>query len=194
MADNETHEAVVKLARGELEEHERINCWFRPEFVRALIDRLEAAHKREVDALKQRCAELSAEITAKDEVIKRLNDAIAEEQRRKMATAENSSAVGDAAKLREALGNLRAELWNNTVIAGKRKFELYEIADAALAAPPRNCDVYSADELKVIFKRELVSELPIANEHEKNLITITATRMIDTLFATTKEGGNDGNE
>lgn len=42
---------------------------------------------------------------------------------------------GDAAKLREALGKLRAELWNNTVIAGKRKFELYEIADAALAAP-----------------------------------------------------------
>lgn len=48
---------------------------------------------------------------------------------------------GDMAKLREALGRLRAELWNNTVIAGKRKFELYEIADAALAAPPRNCDV-----------------------------------------------------
>ena len=38
-------------------------------------------------------------------------------------------------KLREALGKLRAELWNNTVISGKRKFELYEIADAALAAP-----------------------------------------------------------
>ncbi len=57
------------------------------------------------------------------------------------ATAEKSSAVGDCAKLREALGKLRAELWNNTVIAGKRKFELYEIADAALAAPPRNCDL-----------------------------------------------------
>jgi len=64
----------------------------------------------------------------------------------------------------------------------------------ALAAPPRNCDVYTADELKVIFNSELVSELPIANEHEKNLITITAMRMIDTLFATTKEGGNDENE
>lgn len=49
-------------------------------------------------------------------------------------------------KLREVLGKLRAALWNNTVIAGKRKFELYEIADAALAAPPRNCDVGTAEE------------------------------------------------
>lgn len=70
--------------------------------------------------------------------------------------------------------------------------ELCAEIDAALAAPPRNCDVYTADELKAIFKSELVSELPIANEHERNLITITAMRMIDTLFATAteKEGGN----
>lgn len=83
MNEHETHEAVVKLARRELEDHERINCWFRPEFVHALIDRLEAAHKREIDVLKQRCAELNAEVAAKDGVIKRLNDAISEEQRRK---------------------------------------------------------------------------------------------------------------
>lgn len=51
---------------------------------------------------------------------------------------------GNVAKLREALGKLRAELWNNTVIAGKKKFALYEIADAALAAPPRNCDRYNS--------------------------------------------------
>ena len=60
---------------------------------------------------------------------------------------------------------------------------------AALAAPPRNCDVYTADELKVMFNSELVLELPIANEHEKNLVTITAMGVIDTLFATTQEGG-----
>lgn len=50
---------------------------------------------------------------------------------------------GDNAKLREALGKLRAELWNNTVIAGKKKLALYEIADAALAAPARNCDRFN---------------------------------------------------
>jgi hypothetical protein len=57
--------------------------------------------------------------------------------------------------------------------------------------PRRNCDVYTADELKTIFKSELVSQLPIANEHEKNLVTITAMGVIDTLFApaTEKEGG-----
>ena len=60
---------------------------------------------------------------------------------------------------------------------------------AALAAPVRNCDVHTADELKVIFKSELVSELPIANEYEKNLVTIAAMGVIDTLFATAKEGG-----
>lgn len=62
---------------------------------------------------------------------------------------------------------------------------------AALSAPPRNCDVYTSDELKVKFKSELASELPIANEHEKNLVAITAMGVIDTLFATAteKEGG-----
>jgi hypothetical protein len=37
----------------------------------------------------------------------------------------------------------------------------------------------------------LVSELPIANEHEKNLVTITAMGVINTLFApaTEKKGG-----
>lgn len=56
-------------------------------------DRLDAAHKREAVALKQRINELNAEVAAKDEVIKRLNDAISEEQRRKMATTEKSSVV-----------------------------------------------------------------------------------------------------
>jgi len=48
---------------------------------------------------------------------------------------------GNVAAMREALGKIRAELWNNTVIAGKKKFALYEIADHALAAPPRQCDM-----------------------------------------------------
>lgn len=53
MNEHETHSAVVKLARGELERHELINCWFRPEFVRVLIDRFESAHEREVKQLKK---------------------------------------------------------------------------------------------------------------------------------------------
>lgn len=117
----------------------RAQCEILDEFV----ERLEAAHKREVDALEQRCAELNAEIAAKDEVIKRLNDAISEEQRRKMATTEKSSAVGDAAKLREALCDI-------VMLTMKVGYSIHG-ADAcgiiaskakrALSAPPRNCDV-----------------------------------------------------
>lgn len=102
-------------------------------------------------------------------------------------SAYKGETVGNPAELRKALGKLRAELWNNAIISGKRKFELYEIADAALAAPPRNCDVYTSDELKVKFNSELASELPIANEHEKNLVAITAMGVIDTLFAPATE-------
>lgn len=54
--------------------------------------------------------------------------------------------ASDMKAMREALGKIRAELWNNTVIAGKKKFALYEIADHALAAPPRQCDVGTAEE------------------------------------------------
>ena len=116
--------------------------------IKDFADQLDAAHKREVDALKQRCVELVAEVAAKDEVIKRLNDAISEEQRRKMATAENSSAVGDCAKLREALVSIKAGIL-------KRRSEnvwyitdsdILEKIDAALTAPPRNCDVGTAEE------------------------------------------------
>ena len=116
--------------------------------MRREADRLEAANRREIDVLKQRCAELDAEVAAKDEVIKRLNDAIAEEQRRKMATAEKSSAVGDAAKLREAL--LKA----NGVLIEAAHHNLTEeyineclaLIHAALAAPARNCDVGTPEE------------------------------------------------
>lgn len=74
--------------------------------------------------------------------------------------------------------------------------EIVRVCEAALSAPPRNCDVYTSDELKVKFKSELASELPIANEHEKNLVAITAMGVIDTLLATAteQEGGDDGNE
>lgn len=88
---------------------------------------------------------------------------------------------GDAAKLREALEEVLDDYQDDCAMS--------RMIRAALSAPPRNCDVHTADELKVIFKSELVSELPIANEHEKNLVTITAMGVIDTLFATTKEGG-----
>ena len=154
-----------------------------------LANELDAAHKRELDDAAKEVEDLKSRVKLwtdrADELRKKCDEFYAK-----------SKAAGDCAKLREAMLSIRAGIL-------KRRSEncwyatdsdILEKIDAALAAPPRNCDVYTADELKVIFNSELVSELPIANEHEKNLITITAMRMIDTLFTTTKEGGNDENE
>ena len=118
--------------------------------LRTYADRLDAARKREIDVLKQRCAELNAEVAAKDEVIKRLNDAISEEQRRKMATTENSSAVGDAAKLREALKATLDLFWDihnaNRSPQSNQAYAVIRQIKAALSAPPRNCDIYLTEE------------------------------------------------
>lgn len=142
--------------------------------------RLDVAHKREVDALKRRCAELDAEIAAKDEVIKRLNDAISEEQRRKMATAEKSSAVGDAAKLREAVIETQSiivkcmDILNRIPECGYNALiddvaeELCELREQcvkpALAAPPRNCDVGTSDEQSERFENFCLKHIGCAEE------------------------------
>lgn len=116
-------------------------------------------------------------------------------------TTENPSAVGNAAKLREALVSVKKSIddMGAASLNGDPEVLLMSLTqvcarlsariDAALAEPPRNCDMHTADELKDIFNSELVLELPIANEHEKNLVTITAMGVIDTLFAKATEGG-----
>ena len=150
--------------------------------LRKLLRHLDEAHTREIDEIKKQVADLQHPLIQ----------------------------VGNAAKLRNAaevtlttikkcmdiLNSIPSDCGYDGLVEDVGD-ELCGLRDdfikAALAAPPRNCDVYSADELKVIFKSELVTELPIANEHEKNLITITAMRMIDTLLApaTEKEGGDE---
>ena len=147
-----------------------------------LADRIEAAAKREVEKLN---SVIQATVSRSDAEIERLRRE-AEELRKKL---------GNSAKLREALGELAANIEMRSSTFGLNVMvdtKTFIDAKAALAAPARNCDVHTADELKGIFNSELVSELPIANEHEKNLVTITAMGVIDALFATAKEGGNDG--
>ena len=128
---------------------------FLDEIFEAYADRAEAAAKREVDALKQRLAELNAEIAAKDEVIMRLNDALAEEQKR-------SGLRGNMAKLRAVVEDLlymarryvKKTAAVETVIFDSKTHEALktinyyktiEKAEAALAAPARNCDMYGGD-------------------------------------------------
>lgn len=69
--------------------------------------------------------------------------------KRERATTENSSAVGDAAKLREVLEHVeklaREFACGNYYISDFPKM-LFDVIRPALAAPPRNCDVGTADE------------------------------------------------
>lgn len=83
-------------------------------------------------------------------------------------TSEKPSAVGNAAKMHEALRTLRQRFYNNVMAYQDRYFrfsgwhwnkkaeeaarwrdvfnELLEVVDAALSAPPRNCDVGTDEE------------------------------------------------
>jgi hypothetical protein len=82
-----------------------------------------------------------------DEFIERFEAA----HKREKATAEKSSAVGDCAKLREALTKVEKWMERRIVTCG---FEfsatiptmLEDVVLPALAAPPRNCDVGTAKE------------------------------------------------
>jgi hypothetical protein len=137
---------VAEMESGPIPEHRHDR-----EILRYYAHSLDLAHKREIDALNQRRTELDAEVAAKDEVIKRLNDAISEEQRRKMATAEKSSAVGDCAKLHEAIeAVLLAFNYGESTIVNQLPFSkllpMLRKCVEALAAPPRQCDIGTAEE------------------------------------------------
>jgi len=194
-------DVIANMYRGPIPQHRHdrvLLCHF--------ADRFEAALKREMDNI-HRAMVILAGIemestenpprlwTALEDAYDALSDALgtdgdttADEEEAK-ATGRHFVVVrpsGDCAKLREALGNLRAELWNNTVIAGKRKFELYEIADAALAAPPRNCDKYtSLDEARNAYMA--INEMPEGNRDEDMRQWLCDFH--HWLFALAKEGG-----
>lgn len=77
------------------------------------------------------------------------------------ATTQKSSAVGDCAKLREALATIRKRL----VAAYKSEADfmryspnkpLVDLIDAALAAPPRNCDRFATEtDAQIAFLNEV---------------------------------------
>ena len=95
----------------------------------SFADRIEAAAKREREAGAE-AAQVCGEI---GEMIGR------------EATREKSSQVGNAAEMREALEQISREIWESidpfcNDDCCKPKRELAKIADAALSAPPRNCD------------------------------------------------------
>jgi hypothetical protein len=162
MSEKTHAEIIEEMNSGPIPEHRHdreILCLYAYE--------LDAAHNREVDALKQRCAELDAEVSAKDEVIKRLNAEVRKEQEERelriAAQKAKAAAEGYADGKRDAASNnapvqsvpfnyaaLREALDESRRIASSpagcrlndywKLEEIVRVCDAALAAPARNCD------------------------------------------------------
>ena len=105
-----------------------------------------------------------------------------ESLRAPVPTAEKSSAVGNAAKLREAVeqSKLIAESTSGLRLADDDKLrDVAKVCEAALSAPPRNCD-------------KVKTSWDVLKKWHEGLDTANAiVRMLDWLFApaTEKEGG-----
>ena len=128
---------------------------------RKMLDRFDAANKREV----QNALDAGGFVEA----------------------SRKNKQVGNAAKLREALETLR-ELLGDLLRLGDAEYHddfsnFCDIIDAALAAPPRNCDVYNNESCRMAY-----------HLHGDGLMTMQA--FADWLYAPTteKEGGNNANK
>ena len=162
---NETVENIVKELRGIKGgqhtngglsfERWRARCQFADDYAQ----RIKAAHQREVAELERKMNDVVCENEA-------LRDACGTcgAKREREATREKSSRVGNSAKMREALGEISREIWESidpfcNDDCCKPKRELAKIADAALSAPPRNCDVLlKAEVLEMLKDRSFSKE------------------------------------
>lgn len=101
-------------------------------------DRLEAAHKREI---------YEAERRANHAAMKNVSETLS-----KVGPLYDAESIGNAAKLREALSKfcaysavvLNAGMFNRVHLEA-----LLSMANAALSAPPRNCDRFGGDNAKL---------------------------------------------
>ena len=194
MSENETLPEIEEDLRSDKRRFSNSDATAIASRIQEARKRQEQAHQKEIDALNEQIADLRQQ---RDLWSKRAAELV--EKCNEQYAKLKDLPTGNSAKMREALSVATGLLESILEAFSKGTGGVYmsDVAEAidnartALASPPRNCDMYSADELKVIFKSELVSELPIANEHEKNLVTITANGVIGTLFATTKAGGEE---
>lgn len=129
--------------------------------VDAWADRIEAAWKREREAgaaAAQICGEIG-EIVGRE------------------ATTEKSSAVGNAAKMREAY-EFAEEFLRDYGTDWKLHNKLCDMLKSALSAPPRNCDIYDAESCRMAY-----------HLHGDGLMTMQA--FADWLFAPVEEGATN---
>ena len=148
------------------------DAWYTQEEWRKLCDRLEAAWKRERAKIEADALEVGGIV----------------ESAHRRELSKNASKnradfgqLGNCAKLREALDELVADIEMRSSTFGLNVMvdtKTYLDAKAALAAPPRNCDVYNNESCRMAY-----------HLHGDGLMTMQA--FADWLFApaTEKEGG-----
>lgn len=165
---NDTIADIVAEMRGLVKPGETLNHTY--ELLNGLSDRLEAAWKREKTAIEADALAVGGLVEAS------------------RATTENLSAVGDAAKLREALGNSNVLLEELATIGEWGESAREQIAEnnSALAAPPRNCDRFGTDNAEASLAYEEFCDRAEVEESVNGAIAWLLSLDAD------KEGGNDG--
>lgn len=188
MNEQETSADIIAEMRGgpiPQHRHDRV-------LLRHFSDRLEAAHKRELDAVVPKPDPDWAEICAK------CHDGEIEPKECEYYGEPNgcnspiygqhpkSKPCGNSAALREALkrivaASIVAKNANAPEWILQRMADIFAMATTALAAPPRNCDVYDAKTAEKEFIRQTGSK----SIRSKSVRWLYAP-------ATEKEGGSDG--
>lgn len=172
MAEHETIADIVADMRG-----------IRVREFQDYADRIEAAHKREKAAIEANALEVGGIVEAahRRELSKNVSK-----------NKADFGQLGDAAKLREALEELVANIEMRSSTFGLNVMvdtKTYLDAKAALSAPPRNCERFqTVKQAKEAYSAE-VRRIYIWDGCETE-------RLVDWLLATAteKEGVKDGNE
>lgn len=138
-------------------------------YVRILLDRIGAIWKREKAAIEADALAVGGVVEAARELSKK-----------RPKSGGELGQFGNAAAMRKALATLRKRFDNNTMAYQDRYFkfsrwhwhkkakeaawwrdvfhELREVCDAALSAPPRNCDVGTAEEQSSRMEQEVCNK------------------------------------
>lgn len=152
----ETIADIVAAMRKDIAEG-TVGIWsdFGGEIARSYADRIEAAHKREREATTD---ESSAVGKVAQEMLNTSMQAVTAERINEWATrlaeaceqpVTDCNQLGNAAAMREALEQIHEllSIGGNPDTAMCIRYEAaYQIAAEALSAPPRNCDIGTAEE------------------------------------------------
>ena len=151
-SENETFDEVLRCLQNDIVHFVGKPVKHSRDLLQEYHDRFKAVHQREVAELKSKMNDVVCENEA-------LRDACGTcgAKREREATREKLSQVGNAAQIREALrqvSRVAVEMTRKTVTGESedRKtvdewaLRLCDIVSAALAEPPRNCDVGTAEE------------------------------------------------